>query len=131
MADVALIHRDLLFALVDYSSPGVTGTSGVKVHQGFLLAHQSVASEIISTVASELKAHPTYSLVSTGHSLGAALASLGGISLAANFPGVPLRVFTFGQPRTGNEAYATLAENLIGVENIYRGACFPRLSDLV
>ncbi|EJD04680.1 alpha/beta-hydrolase [Fomitiporia mediterranea MF3/22] len=112
---------DLEFALVDYSSPGVTGTDGVQAHQGFLNAFNSVANTVISTVSDQLKAHPDYSLISTGHSLGGALASLGGVSLAANFPDAPLRVFTFGQPRTGNPGYATLAENLIGVSNIFRG----------
>ncbi|EJD04681.1 alpha/beta-hydrolase [Fomitiporia mediterranea MF3/22] len=112
---------DLTFALADFSSPGVTGTDGVKVHLGFMDAYNSVADTVISTVSDQLKAHPDYSLISTGHSLGGALASLGGVSLAANFPDTPLRVFTFGQPRTGNPAYATLAENLIGVSNLFRG----------
>ncbi|KAL5510976.1 hypothetical protein ACEPAG_3695 [Sanghuangporus baumii] len=114
---------DLTAWLVDFSSPGVSteGISGVQVHDGFLTAFNSVASSIISTVSSELEAHSDYSLVSTGHSLGGALASLGGVSLAGNFPDVPLRVFTFGQPRTGNPAYANLAEELIGASNIYRG----------
>ena len=84
-------------------------------------AFNSVVSTVNSTVAEQLEANPTYSLISTGHSLGAALASLGGVSLAANFPGTPLRVFTFGQPRTGEPGYASLAEDLIGVENIFRG----------
>ena len=30
-------------------------------------------------------------------------------------------MYTFGQPRTGNPAYADLAEQLIGADNIYRG----------
>ncbi|KAL5536172.1 hypothetical protein ACEPAF_4277 [Sanghuangporus sanghuang] len=68
----------------------------------------------------ELDAHEDHALVSTGHSLGGALASIAGISLAANFPGVPLQVFTFGQPRTGNAEYAQFAEDLIGTENIFR-----------
>ncbi|KAH8111929.1 alpha/beta-hydrolase [Phellopilus nigrolimitatus] len=111
---------DLDFILVDYVSPGVSGTSGVQAHQGFLAAINSVTSTVLTTVSEQLAAHPTYTLISTGHSLGAALASLGGVSLAANFPGVPLTVYTFGQPRTGNPAYAALAEKLVGVDNIFR-----------
>lgn len=84
-------------------------------------AYNSVANLIISNVGSQLAEHPSYSLVSVGHSLGGALSSLGGVSFASNFPDVPLKVYTFGQPRTGNPAYATLAENLIGPENIFRG----------
>ncbi|KLO05078.1 alpha/beta-hydrolase [Schizopora paradoxa] len=113
---------DVDIILVPFSSQGVSSvqTNGVTAHQGFLTAFNSVASVIISTVTEQLKQFPSYSLVSTGHSLGASLASLGGVSLAANFPGHPLKVFTFGQPRTGNPAYATMAENLIGVNNIFR-----------
>ena len=99
----------------------MANTNGVQVHQGFITAFNSVADTVISTVSSQLKAHPSYTLISVGHSLGAALASLGGVSLASNFPGQPLLVYTFGQPRTGNPAYADLAESLIGVDNIFRG----------
>ena len=106
---------------MDYSSPGVKNTDGVQVHDGFTKAYNSVAKLIIANVQSQLAEFPSYSLVSVGHSLGGALSSLGGVSLASNFPNVPLKVYTFGQPRTGNSAYATLAEDLIGVENIFRG----------
>lgn len=90
------------------------------MHQGFLNAYNSVVSEILATVASQLAKHPSYSLVSVGHSLGGALASIAGISLKANFPHVPLRMFTIGQPRTGNAEYVALAESLIGAGNIFR-----------
>ena len=95
------------------------------MHHGFLTAYNSVASTVIDIVSSQLSSYPSYTLVSLGHSLGGALASLGGVSLAANFPDAPLRVYTFGQPRTGNPAYADLAEQLIGADNIYRGE-YPR-----
>jgi len=113
---------DVEILLVPFSSPGVSSAqaNGVTAHQGFLTAYNSVAQVVISTVAAQLKQHPSYILVSTGHSLGASIASIGGISLAANFPGQPLKMFTFGQPRTGNPAYAALAENLVGVDNIFR-----------
>jgi hypothetical protein len=32
----------------------------------------------------------------------------------------PLRLFTYGQPRTGNFAYAKFVNDAVGVENIYR-----------
>ncbi|OCB91952.1 alpha/beta-hydrolase [Sanghuangporus baumii] len=111
---------DFSIALVPFSSPGVTNTNNAEAHFGFLSAFNSVASDMLSAVSSELQAHPDYELISTGHSLGAALASLGGVSLASNFPGTPLQVFTFGQPRTGDSAYADLAEQLIGVDKLFR-----------
>ena len=115
-------HADADLVLVPFSSPGVSSSlaSGVNAHQGFLGAYNSVANSVISTVKSQLKKYPSYSLISTGHSLGAALASLGGVSLASNFPNSKLRVFTYGQPRTGDPGYAALAEKLIGSGNLYR-----------
>lgn len=113
---------DIEFLLADYTSPGVPGSlvGGVQVHYGFLTAYNSVAATVISAVQAQLVSYPSYTIISLGHSLGAALASLGGISIAENFPDVPLRVYTFGQPRTGNPSYANLAESVIGVENIFR-----------
>ena len=114
---------DIDIILIPFSSNGVSDelSENVLVHQGFLNAYNSVQDDVLTTVASQLQQFPSYSLISTGHSLGGSLASIGGISLAANFPGVPLGVFTFGQPRTGSPEYAALAENLIGADNIFRG----------
>ncbi|KLO08038.1 alpha/beta-hydrolase [Schizopora paradoxa] len=113
---------DADFAQTQFSTPGLSSgqVNGVFVHQGFLVALNSVASLVTSAVAQQLDEHPNYTLIATGHSLGSALASLGAVSLAANFPGHPMKLYTFGQPRTGNPAYAALAESLIGVENIFR-----------
>ena len=113
-------HKDINIILLPYISPNVTYVSGAKAHAGFLIAYNSVASTVLSIVRSELAAHPDYELISTGHSLGGALASLGGASLAANFPDANLRVFTYGQPRTGNSGYAQVVEDLVGTENLYR-----------
>ena len=92
----------------------------MKVHQGFITAYNSASDVVLSTVSAQVKAYPSYSIVITGHSLGAALASLGAVSVKSNFPNASVALYTFGQPRTGNPAYATLAESVIGVGNIYR-----------
>ncbi|TDL21692.1 alpha/beta-hydrolase [Rickenella mellea] len=111
---------DAEIILIPFTSPGVSASKGVLAHTGFLTAYNSVASNIISTVKAQLGAHPGYTLVSTGHSLGGALASIGGLSLKSNFPGSSVRMFTFGQPRTGNAAYASLVESVVGTSNIFR-----------
>ncbi|KAH7708821.1 Protein F25A2.1, partial [Aphelenchoides avenae] len=51
----------------------------------------------------------------TGHSLGGALASLAAGSLAQQgiYPSANIRLYTFGQPRTGNVAYAQAIEHLV------------------
>ncbi|KAG5641518.1 hypothetical protein DXG03_004823 [Asterophora parasitica] len=48
----------------------------------------SLATKIISTVEFELTAHPGYTIVTSGHSLGGALSSVAGIALRENFPKV-------------------------------------------
>lgn len=67
-----------------------------------------------------------------------ALATLAGVTLKGNFPSVyvanyncadrllsvsssPVRIYTFGQPRTGNPTFATWVNSQIGVNNIFRG----------
>ncbi|KAH8115115.1 alpha/beta-hydrolase, partial [Phellopilus nigrolimitatus] len=121
---------DFNSTLIHFDSPGVDTslTNYVEAHRGFLEAYNSVAPIILSNIVAQLQEYPTYSLVLTGHSLGGALASLGGISLATNFPGKSVRVYTFGQPRTGNDKYAALAETLIGPDNIFRDlSSFPTM----
>lgn len=98
-----------------------TLTKGVSVHQGFLNAYNSVVLLVLGAVRTQLAENPSYSLVVTGHSLGGALASIASVSLKANFPFTPLKLFTFGQPRTGSSEYAALVEKLVGADNIFRG----------
>ena len=117
------MFADINILLVPFVSAGVNQslTTGVEVHQGFINAYNSIARDVLDTVQSELVQFDSYSLVAVGDSLGGSLASIAGISLKANFASTPLRMFTFGQARTGNSGYAALAENLVGVENIFRG----------
>jgi len=109
--------------LIPFTSPGVTlnSTDLAEAHAGFLIAYNSVSRSVVSTVRAQLEVHPDYSIVSTGHSLGGALASIGSVSLKSHFPSTRVRLFTFGQPRTGNFAYADLVESMVGVANLYRG----------
>jgi len=119
---VANVFTDAEIMLVPFESPGVNDPGGAYVHMGFLAAYNSVADNVLSVVEKQLEIHPGYSIVSTGHSLGAAIASISGLSLKANFPNATVKMYTFGQPRTGNFGYATLVEEIIGRSNIFRGA---------
>ncbi|KAF7333272.1 Alpha/beta-hydrolase [Mycena sanguinolenta] len=105
---------DAEIVLVPFVSPGVKAPAGSTAHAGFLAAWNSVASTVISTVRTQLAAHPGYQLVSTGHSLGGALSSLAGISLEQNFPGNTVRMYTYGQPRTYNPTGANFINAQFG-----------------
>ncbi|EGO25983.1 hypothetical protein SERLADRAFT_388749 [Serpula lacrymans var. lacrymans S7.9] len=100
--------------------PGLSQADDARVHSGFLFAFNSVASTVLNTVKVQFNAHPAYSLISTGHSLGGSLASIGAISMKSNFPNAHVKLFTFGQPRTGNGAFATLVEHILSPSNIFR-----------
>lgn len=110
-----------------------------KVHTGFLEAYNHVAAEVISVVKSQLASNPSYSVVVTGksncdswfslerctyscegHSLGGALASLAAVSLKSAVPSAKLKLYTYGQPRVGNAAFASLVESRLGIANIFR-----------
>ncbi|KIM78843.1 hypothetical protein PILCRDRAFT_74960 [Piloderma croceum F 1598] len=135
---IANVFTDAAIMLTPFQSPGVDDVGDAYVHLGFLTAYNSVASNVISVVKKQLEIHPGYSIVSTGHSLGASIASIGGLSLKANFPNVTVKMYTFGgfvrlavlsnplkslrqgQPRTGNSGYATLVEEMLGISNIFR-----------
>ncbi|KAJ7352168.1 alpha/beta-hydrolase, partial [Mycena albidolilacea] len=110
--DFLITDADLI--LKTYSSQRVSPASGTKVHSGFIRSYNSIADQVISLVGSQLDANPGYTVVSTGHSLGGSLASLAGVSLKSNFPDTPMRLYTYGQPRTGNQAYADLVNKLFG-----------------
>lgn len=58
--------------LIDASSV----CSGCKVHEGFWNTWETVASDVISQIESALSSYPDYTLVTTGHSLGGALAAI-------------------------------------------------------
>ncbi|KAF8644797.1 hypothetical protein AX16_008259 [Volvariella volvacea WC 439] len=99
---------------------GVTDVGDAYVHTGFLNAYNVVADEVLRIVRSQLSSRPGYTVISTGHSLGGSVASLAALSIRAAHPNVPLKLYTYGQPRTGNDAFARLVEQRIGVDNIFR-----------
>lgn len=79
--------------------------SNCEVHKGFYGAEQSSINNIISQVKSLKTKYPTYKVLVTGHSLGAALATLTSLDLLA--AGIsPVRLFNYGSPRVGNDEFA-------------------------
>ncbi|KAF7323947.1 putative feruloyl esterase A [Mycena kentingensis (nom. inval.)] len=115
---VADAITDIQILLTPLVSPGLS--KSVSVHSGFLDAYNDVAQVVLNGVKGQVQAHPAYSIVVTGHSLGGALASIGAVSIKTALPTTPMKLFTFGQPRTGDAAYASFVESAIGVNNIFR-----------
>ncbi|RDA90111.1 hypothetical protein CP533_2584 [Ophiocordyceps camponoti-saundersi (nom. inval.)] len=94
----------------DFVSPGVSDCDGCKVHAGFLNSWNAVAKDVISTVQGQVADNPGMKVVVTGHSLGGAQASLAAMSIIGSQ--MKADVVTFGQPRTGNQAYADYVDKM-------------------
>ncbi|KIY44713.1 alpha/beta-hydrolase [Fistulina hepatica ATCC 64428] len=112
VTDVLLDASLLLVPLV---SPGVYAPSGVLVHAGVLGAWDAVALQVLAAVAEQFVTCATgYTLITTGHSLGGAMAALAAVCLKANFADSKVKCYTYGQPRTGNAAFAEYFNGLFG-----------------
>lgn len=95
---------DFKFNLVPY----LGAPAGVKVHDGFYAAYQTVQETVRSTVRALLKQNPSFTVSVTGHSLGGALSIFCTMDLVAQriVPSNRISVINFGQPRVGNQAFA-------------------------
>lgn len=64
----------------------------------------SVKEDLTSYLTTKLAEDWGYTLTVTGHSMGAAIASIAATAFRAH--GFSLNAYTYGQPRTGDQAYA-------------------------
>ncbi|KAG1787009.1 Alpha/Beta hydrolase protein [Suillus plorans] len=120
--------REISSAIIDTSlllsplrGPGLPENTDAHVHTGFLYAFRSVGDRVLNVLREQFKEVPQYDVTVSGHSLGGAIASIAALSIRNSFPDAALRLFTFGQPRTGDHSFAELVETLIGVDNVFRG----------
>ena len=72
------------------------------------------ASQILSAVQKTLSTKDTSSVTVVGHSLGAALALLDGVSLSLKLPSAMVTVVNYGMPRVGNQAFADFVDSQLG-----------------
>jgi hypothetical protein len=92
----------------------------VKVHDGFYKAYQTVEDAVRSAVSNLTARHPSFPVVVTGHSLGAALSTLCGADLAELFPQTEIIVWNFGDPRVGNQAWRDYYVGFKNIRTTYR-----------
>ncbi|RPA82859.1 alpha/beta-hydrolase [Ascobolus immersus RN42] len=78
--------------------------SGCKAHKGFLKGFEGVWSTIWKQLESAVKANPEYGIVTTGHSLGGAMATFAATEMRAT--GKKVTLYTYGAPRVGNVAFS-------------------------
>jgi hypothetical protein len=103
--------NDFTFTKVSYES------FSCQVHKGFYDGVQAVITDVISEVKRLQEIYPSYRVVTTGHSLGAALATLTAVDLVES--NIPAQIFNFGSPRIFDEECAkeisALVENRVRV----------------
>ncbi|RKP37701.1 Alpha/Beta hydrolase protein, partial [Dimargaris cristalligena] len=78
-----------------------------RVHARFLESYWEVSDCLFKKIVELLLKYPEYHLTISGHSLGAALASIAAVDFIHRNQCLAekVRVVTFGKPRVGNEAY--------------------------
>jgi len=104
---------DLDVALTTYPAPGCTNC---EVHKGFYEAETSCFPDVLNQVKTLKTTYPDFQVVVTGHSLGAALATLVSIDLI-NSNISPVRMFNYGSPRVGDTNFANYAGAVIKDRN--------------
>ncbi|KAI5918924.1 lipase [Camillea tinctor] len=87
---------------------------GCRVHAGFLKAWSEIQQDVLAALASAVAANPSYKLIFTGHSLGAAVSTLG--AAYARKAGYPADIYNYGSPRVGNQAFVTYVTQQTGAE---------------
>lgn len=90
---------------------------GAFVHDGFYKGYLQVADIVYHTVYPLQVANPNLTVISTGHSLGGALALLNAVGLVQS--GIKnVQLWDYGQPRVGNDVFANYTKELLPV--LYR-----------
>ncbi|KAJ3368136.1 hypothetical protein GGF31_006844 [Allomyces arbusculus] len=104
---------DIRINLVDGPSRVPNLPSGAKVHAGFWSTWAAGKDEVVAWVKMMRQQHPDYKIVTTGHSLGGAMAILAALDLrqTLSIPDAQLAVYTYGEPRVGNMAFASYVSN--------------------
>lgn len=92
-------------------------------HRGFTDIYSSARLGIIAALS---RMSPDKALFITGHSLGAALATLCAIDMAVNTPYTSPNLYTFGSPRVGDPEFTNTFKQY--VQNSYR---FANILDIV
>jgi len=120
-------QNKLLVPLQDSGKGGARDAKlveGAQVHYGFYVVWKAIQKSIVKYVENE---KPDF-VVMGSHSLGAAVATIGGLELISSGTVKPEKLFnyTFAAPRSGNPAYAKTVD--AKVPNLYR---YFNTSDLI
>mmetsp|Transcript_7682 Transcript_7682/g.11630 ORF Transcript_7682/g.11630 Transcript_7682/m.11630 type:complete len:277 (-) Transcript_7682:65-895(-) len=100
---------NLEYTKIPYSLYG----NGAEVHHGFYKAYESLSGSMVPEVEKLHERYPSYSVVVSGHSLGAAVATFLTAELQAKGIVTNPIQYDYGRPRVGNKQFATQFGNRI------------------
>jgi predicted lipase len=100
--------------------PTAWAMDGCEVHGGFLSAEQDLIGGIIQETKSLMAKYPSYKVVITGHSLGAALATVTAVDLVktGDVPASKVVLWHYGSPRVGNDAFSEQVSPLFSIHRV-------------
>lgn len=81
------------------------------VHNGFYRSALGVRNKTIDSIRLLKKQYPLYDIIVTGHSYGSSCGQLLGMEL--EHEGIPVKLYNFGQPRVGDQKYASFVNTII------------------
>ncbi|KAJ3358479.1 hypothetical protein GGF32_000382 [Allomyces javanicus] len=119
--------KDFDFVLVAYPyARPVAGFAArdVCVHRGFVQVYEAVRRDLLDTIAATARQYPQATIIFTGHSLGAAVATLAAADVATVIvPPSRVHLLNFASPRVGNADFSTMvgAMGLVAVDRVTEG----------
>ena len=95
--------------------PTINASQRPYVHWGFLRQFRSLQKDIENDITEYINDNnsETKELVITGHSLGAAQATLASLEFKLQYPKMIISCYTYGSPRVGDDAFINLFEKNI------------------
>ncbi|KAF5369800.1 hypothetical protein D9758_001176 [Tetrapyrgos nigripes] len=111
------VLNDVQFFLEDLNTTRFTSAEGkdIQVHNGFQKTFERTADGVLSGVLNGLATKGASKILVTGHSLGAAIASLDAMMLKQEVdPSIEITTALFGLPRVGNQEWADFVDEQLG-----------------
>jgi len=85
------------------------------VNRDFYHPFTELVDPVVDAITELHELNPLLPIYLSGHSVGAALATLFAVHVNIHSPSLPItHVFTFGSPRVGNKAFALFANKMLG-----------------
>ncbi|CAI9771045.1 unnamed protein product [Fraxinus pennsylvanica] len=104
--------EDLYWKQLDIDYPGI---DNAMVHHGFYSAYYNTTLRpgVLNAVKKAINLYGNINIISTGHSMGGAMAGFCGLDLSLELAEQNVQVMTFGQPRIGNAAFASYYSQVV------------------